>query len=266
MNGNISVAAVSHSLTNVPAKEATETENGNTAHYVCSVCQKYFSDEAAQNEITDKTSVVIPAKEVTPAEQPDTGSTEKPDQPDTETTESTGQTKPTPKKKGTRFKDASGSQYKVTGSDQKNPTVEYIKPKSSAKGTVKIPASVRYDGVTYKVTSVADKAFRNNKKVTNITVGTNVKSIGRSAFEKCTKLKTVTVGKNVTEIGKNAFGSCKNLKTLTIKSAKLTKKGLASGSFKGITKKTVVKVPKGKVKAYKKLLQSKGLDKKVKVK
>ena len=260
------IPASGHNMKKVPAKEATEKETGNIEYYVCSVCQKYFSDEAAQNEIADKTSVVIPAKEVTPAEQPDTGSTEKPEQPDTETTESIGLTKPTPKKKGTRFKDASGSQYKVTGSDQKNPTVEYIKPKSSAKGTVKIPASVRYDGVTYKVTSVADKAFRNNKKVTNITVGTNVKSIGRSAFEKCTKLKTVTVGKNVTEIGKNAFGSCKNLKTLTIKSAKLTKKGLASGSFKGITKKTVVKVPKGKVKAYKKLLQSKGLDKKVKVK
>ena len=75
---------------------------------------------------------------MTPAEQPDTGSTEKPEQPDTETTESIGLTKPTPKKKGTRFKDASGSQYKVTGSDQKNPTVEYIKTKSSAKGTVKI--------------------------------------------------------------------------------------------------------------------------------
>ena len=266
MNGNISVAAVSHSLTNVPAKEATETENGNTAHYVCSVCQKYFSDEAAQNEITDKTSVIIPVKEVTPAEQPGTGSTEKPEQPDTETTENTGQSKPAPKKKGTKFKDAAGNQYKVTGSDKKNPTVEYVKPKSNAKGNVKIPATARYAGVTYKVTSIADKAFRNNKKVTNITVGTNVKSIGRSAFEKCTKLKTVTVGKNVTKIGKNAFGGCKNLKRLTIKSAKLTKKGLASGSFKGITKKTVVKVPKGKVKAYKKLLQSKGLDKKVKVK
>ena len=260
------IPASGHNMKKVPAKEATEKETGNIEYYVCSVCQKYFSDEAAQNEITDKTSVIIPVKEVTPAEQPGTGSTENPEQPDTETTENTDQSKPTPKKKGTRFKDASGSQYKVTGSDQKNPTVEYIKPKSSAKGTVKIPASVRYDGVTYKVTSVADKAFRNNKKVTNITVGTNVKSIGRSAFEKCTKLKTVTVGKNVTKIGKNAFGGCKNLKTLTVKSAKLTKKGLASGSFKGISKKTVVKVPKGKVKAYKKLLQSKGLDKKVKVK
>ena len=277
MNGNISVAANGHDMTKVPAKEATEKETGNIEYYVCSVCQKYFSDEAGKNEITDKTSVVIPVKEVTPAEQPGTGSTENqeqpgtgstenPEQPGTETTENTDQSKPAPKKKGTKFKDAAGNQYKVTGSDQKNPTVECVKPKSNAKGTVKIPASVRYDGVTYKVTSVADKAFRNNKKVTNITVGTNVKSIGRSAFEKCIKLKTVTIGKNVTKIGKNAFGSCKNLKTLTIKSAKLTKKGLASGSFKGITKKTVVKVPKGKVKAYKKLLQSKGLDKKVKVK
>lgn len=260
------IPASGHNMKKVPAKEATEKETGNIEYYVCSVCQKYFSDEAAQNEITDKTSVIIPVKEVTPAEQPGTGSTEKPEQPDTETTENTGQSKPAPKKKGTKFKDAAGNQYKVTGSDKKNPIVEYVKPKSNAKGTVKIPASVRYAGVTYKVTSVADKAFRNNKKVTNITVGTNVKSIGRSAFEKCTKLKTVTVGKNVTKIGKNAFGGCKNLKTLTIKSAKLTKKGLASGSFKGITKKTVVKVPKGKVKAYKKLLQSKGLDKKVKVK
>ena len=168
----------------VPAKEATEKETGNIEYYVCSVCQKYFSDEAAQNEITDKTSVIIPVKEVTPAEQPGTGSTENPEQPDTETTENTDQSKPAPKKKGTKFKDAAGNQYKVTGSDQKNPTVEYVKPKSNAKRNVKIPATARYAGVTYKVTSVADKAFRNNKKVTNITVGTNVKSIGRSAFEK----------------------------------------------------------------------------------
>lgn len=102
---------------------------------------------------------------------------------------------------------------------------------------------MKYVGVTYKVTSVADRAFRNNKKVTNL-----------------------TVGKNVTKIGKNAFSGCKNLKTLTIRSTKLTKKGLAGSSFKGISKKTMVKVPKNKLKAYKKLLQSKGLDKKVKVK
>lgn len=240
------IDALGHTMKKVPAREATEKETGNIEYYVCSVCQKYFSDEAGKNEITDRTSVVIPGKEVIPAdstestEQPDTGSME---QPDTGSTENTEQTTPTPKKKGTKFKDSSGSQYKVTNSSRKNPAVEYVRPKSSVKGTIKIPATVKYVGVTYKVTSVADRAFRNNKKVTNL-----------------------TVGKNVTKIGKNAFSGCKNLKTLTIRSTKLTKKGLAGSSFKGISKKTMVKVPKNKLKAYKKLLQSKGLDKKVKVK
>ena len=240
------IDALGHTMKKVPAREATEKETGNIEYYVCSVCQKYFSDEAGKNEITDRTSVVIPVKEVTPAdstestEQPDTGSME---QSDTGSTENTEQTTPTPKKKGTKFKDSSSSQYKVTNSSRKNPAVEYVRPKSSAKGTIKIPATVKYAGVTYKVTSVADRAFRNNKKVTNL-----------------------TVGKNVTKIGKNAFSGCKNLKTLTIRSTKLTKKGLAGSSFKGISKKTVVKVPKNKLKADKKLLQSKGLDKKVKVK
>lgn len=240
------IDALGHTMKKVPAREATEKETGNIEYYVCSVCQKYFSDEAGKNEITDRTSVVIPVKEVTPAdstestEQPDTGSMEPQN---TGSTENTEQTTPTPKKKGTKFKDSSGSQYKVTNSSRKNPAVEYVRPKSSVKGTIKIPATVKYAGVTYKVTSIADKAFRNKKKITNI-----------------------TVGKNVTKIGKNAFSGCKNLKTLTIRSTKLTKKGLAGSSFKGISKKTMVKVPKNKLKAYKKLLQSKGLDKKVKVK
>ena len=243
------IDALGHTMKKVPAREATEKETGNIEYYVCSVCQKYFSDEAGKNEITDRTSVVIPVKEGTPAgstentEQTDTGSTESTEQPDTGSTENTEQTTPAPKKKGTKFKDASGNQYKVTNSSRKNPAVEYVRPKSSAKGTIKILATVKYAGVTYKVTSIADKAFRNKKKITNI-----------------------TVGKNVTKIGKNAFSGCKNLKTLTIRSTKLTKKGLAGSSFKGISKKTVVKVPKNKLKAYKKLLQSKGLDKKVRVK
>lgn len=182
------IDALGHTMKKVPAREATEKETGNIEYYVCSVCQKYFSDEAGKNEITDRTSVVIPVKEVTPAdstestEQPDTGSMEPQN---TGSTENTEQTTPTPKKKGTKFKDSSGSQYKVTNSSRKNPAVEYVRPKSSVKGTIKIPATVKYVGVTYKVTSVADRAFRNNKKVTNLTVGKNVTKIGKNAFSGC---------------------------------------------------------------------------------
>ena len=49
-----------HSLTLVPAKEATSTETGNTAYYVCDGCQHWFEDANGVTEIADKDSVVIP--------------------------------------------------------------------------------------------------------------------------------------------------------------------------------------------------------------
>ena len=49
---------ISHTLTAVPAKDATCTEDGNTAYWTCSACEKWFSDENGTTEITDKDSVV----------------------------------------------------------------------------------------------------------------------------------------------------------------------------------------------------------------
>ena len=49
-----------HVLTKVDAKDAACKESGNIAYYICA-CGKWFSDEAAENEITDKTGVIIPA-------------------------------------------------------------------------------------------------------------------------------------------------------------------------------------------------------------
>ena len=51
-----------HTLTHHEAKAATCTEAGNIEYWQCSVCNKLFSDEAATKEITDATSLVIPAK------------------------------------------------------------------------------------------------------------------------------------------------------------------------------------------------------------
>ena len=49
-----------HDLTLVPAKQADCETAGNTAYYTCD-CGKWFSDSAAENEITDKNSVTIKA-------------------------------------------------------------------------------------------------------------------------------------------------------------------------------------------------------------
>lgn len=193
-----------------------------------------------------------------------------------------------PPKKGDVVKDDKTS-VKVEVSDVAKKEVEYKEPANKKAKTVSIPATVKIDGVTYKVTKVDDNAFKNNKTVTKVTVGSNIKTIGKNAFYKCTKLKTVKIGKNVTtigsnafkgctsltsvtlpskatKIGANAFSGCKKLKTIKITSTKLSSKTVAKNAFKGLTKATTIKVPKKKLSAYKKLFKQKGLSSKVKVK
>lgn len=53
--------SVTHTLTAVPAKDATCTAAGNEEYWVCSACGTWFSDESGEHEITDHNSVVIPA-------------------------------------------------------------------------------------------------------------------------------------------------------------------------------------------------------------
>ena len=100
-------------------------------------------------------------------------------------------------------------------------------------------------------------------------------TIGKYAFKGCTKLKKLSIGKNVTTIENQAFSGCtaltavvipekafcgdKKLKTITIKTKKLTAKTVGKKAFSGIYAKAVVKVPKSKLNAYKKLLKSKGI-------
>lgn len=264
-----------HLLREVAAKDATATVAGNIAYYVCenAGCGKYFADNAAKTEITDKSSIIIPAtgdgsssgggssssggassggssSDGTSGGGTSSGTTDKPSVP----------------KKGTKIKGNDGSTYIVTSGKGKTPTVQYTAPKSTAKGTVTIPTTVTIDKVTYKVTSIADNAFKNNKKITKVVIGNNIVSIGKNAFAKCTKLVSVIIGKNVIKIGKDAFAGCKKLKKIVIKTKKLTKKSVAKGAFRSVGKKVVVQVPKSEYKAYKKLLRAKGLAKKVKIK
>lgn len=246
-----------HFLKKIDRVEATDTTEGNIEYYECTVCHKLFYDSTGSMEITDKSSIVIQPSGVTPTSKPE--ETPKP-------SETSKPSQATPKPVDTSVRDTSGAIYRVTSSDSKNPTVEYKKTDDIVGGNVKIKSSVKVLGITYKITAIAANTFKNNKKITSVTIGSNVTSIGKSAFEKCTKLKSVTLSKNVESIGKNAFKDCKKLKKITIKSTKLDADGVKKGAFSGINKKVVVKVPKSKYSAYKKLLRSKGLNKKAKIK
>ncbi len=120
-------------------------------------------------------------------------------------------------------------------------TVSYKGTKNKKAAKITIPATVKSGKQVYKVTTIADNAFKNNKKI-----------------------KTVVVGKNVRTIGKKAFYGCKNLKKITVQSSIIKKVG--AKAFKGINKKAVIKVPSKKYKAYKKVFKGKGQAKTVTIK
>ena len=121
-----------------------------------------------------------------------------------------------------------GNQYRIT---KIGAEVSLIKTNAKAK-SINIPATIKANGITYKVTTIAAKAFKQNKKLKSITVSANVKKIGNNAFFKCPSLKTV------------------NLKTVL-----LTRKTASKKAFKGANKKLVIKVPKKVKKSYKKIFK-----------
>ena len=148
-----------------------------------------------------------------------------------------------PETAGTKIKSKKGDTYTVTNTSGKTPEVELTK--SAAKKTAKtvvIPKMVKVDGVNYKVTSIAKKAFAGNKN-----------------------LKTVVIGADIEKIGAKAFYKCSNLKTVTIQTTKLTAKSVGAKAFAKIHKKAVVKVPKAKKAAYKKWLKKRGISGKQKI-
>ena len=117
-----------------------------------------------------------------------------------------------------------------------------------------------------KVTMIDKQAFSDCKKLKTISIGKNVTVIGDRAFYKCTAITKIAIPAKVSKIGKQAFSGCKKLKNITIKTKKLTSKKAGSNAFKGIHGKAIIKVPKEKLKAYKKLLKEKGVSSKAKIK
>lgn len=128
-----------------------------------------------------------------------------------------------------------GTSYTISGNEYKisKPGAEVILVRTSkTTKNVTVPAQIYAQGITYKVTSIGSKAFNNNKKLTKVTIGTNI-----------------------IKINSNAFFNCKNLKTVTIKSVLLTTKTASKKAFKNAHKKLVIQVPKKVKKNYTKIFK-----------
>lgn len=134
-----------------------------------------------------------------------------------------------------------------------------MSPKSKNVTRVVIPSTVKISGITYRITSVSAKTFKDNKKIKMVSLGDNVNKIGTQAFCNCKNLKTIEIGKKVKNIGSKAFYNSCNLKNISIKSKYFTEKSVSAKAFSKINKKAIVNVPKSKLSSYKKLLKKKGI-------
>lgn len=190
-----------------------------------------------EGEISDAISVETIKQEATEPGNTEQGTTEpgatEPEKTESGTTEQSAATKvpgdsetiTSQEENGTlftignyKYKVISKTAVSVTGCVKKNTT------------SLSIKSTVKADGRTYKVTSIAANAFTNCKKVKRVTIGTNVQSIGSKAFYRLSKLKKIT-----------------------IKSKQLKKVG--SKAITGVNKELVIKVPFSKKKKYQKLFK-----------
>lgn len=111
-----------------------------------------------------------------------------------------------------------GIKYRL---DEVNKTAEvtYLTEEDNLEdyaGDIIIPETVKFNEVTYRVTSIGMAAFRNCESLTAIAIPNSVKIIGVGAFMACLSLTAIAIPNSVTSIGDLAFFLCSSLTTIDI--------------------------------------------------
>ena len=117
--------------------------------------------------------------------------------------------------------EVNGIYYNITDATDKTVEVTYrgnysYSYSNEYTGRVVISESVTYNGTTYSITSIGEKAFFDCYRLASIEIPNSVTCIGNSAFSGCDGLTSVTIGNSVTCIGSSAFSGCDGLTSVTI--------------------------------------------------
>lgn len=207
----------------------TATTEGKK-EFKCTVCGNTKIETLAKLSTGTTTPGKDDKKPSTPGKddkKPSTSTTPSTSNKDAKKDSDTVAIKETLAKVGTKYI-VGGNKYTVTKAGEE---VRFSKANAKKK-SVTIPATIKADGISYKVAEVGANAFKNNKKV-----------------------KKVVIGANISKIAKKAFNKCPNLKIVVIKSTKLTKKTAGKKCFSKVNKKMVIKVSKKSKKTYAKIFK-----------
>ena len=110
-----------------------------------------------------------------------------------------------------------GIKYYINTDDQTAEVrANWFNYENTYSGDVVIPETVEYEGVTCRVTSIGDSAFKYCYNLTSITIPNSVTSIGEDAFFYCSGLTYFITPNSVTSIGDYAFCYCWRLVRVTI--------------------------------------------------
>ena len=246
-----------HNLTLVAAKAATCTTAGNSAYYTCDGCDKWFADATGSVEITDKTSVKIPAPGHTAGTEWKSDDTnhwhecsrchDKKDEAAHSTSEWIIDTAATETAEGAKHKECTvckkvleTATIPATGSSHTNSYGVYVGMTYTAGNLIYQITSI--DTATVGQSKVIGVVAAKKNKIKKVTIPDradckgyrlNVTTIGNNAFAGCKALEKLTIGNKVTVIGKNAFKNCSKLETVVIGKAVKT---ISSKAFIGDNK------------------------------
>lgn len=103
-------------------------------------------------------------------------------------------------------------------------------------GAVSVPNEV----AGYEVTEIGSQAFKNESKITSISIPDGVRLVGSSAFSGCAALQSVSFPASLESVGKNAFEMCVLLKEITLPSGV---RRIEDNTFDGCSSLEVVGMP-----------------------
>ena len=128
--------------------------------------------------------------------------------------------------------------YTIISSSSKVVSVSAVN--SSISGSVIIPESVTYEGISYRVGVIGEQGFYECNGITSIVIPNSITTIAFAAFTDCIGLSSVTIPNSVTGIGSGAFWGCSGITSIVIPN---TVTNIGASVFKNCSGLTSITLP-----------------------